>query len=867
MKFKKMISLVLSLSMTLGTTVNGAFNAENNVTLQKTQHSIAPGLTYSSSVEMCDGIRQEIHSFEYVPNEQTLILPAYGEYLYGFNSVGKLISTHNGNGRVVGGINTDFFITNTGVPLSCLIKNGEIISSCDSRAALGMDKNGKAVIGYPQITAKLFSNEKNKELNIIHINKTPGIWGIYLVTNTFAKTTKSTQKSIEVVLTPFQKNQNTEISPTANIANKPDLETSNNILQINEEIQTESNILTQNESVQYDFSSYLFNEAPLILGKDINVVVTEIRTDATNAEIPHGSYVACIPQEQFGYLAADIAVGDEFILSTSCNAAFAECENIFGAGSVILENGSYVAQTNDSIYKFRNPRTAAGIKEDGTIVFVCIDGRQSGKSVGYTITELADYLISLGCVTAVNFDGGGSTTFYAADIGEPQATLKNSPSDGSERKVADGLIFINLLPSGNNVQYGSFYPSEYTLYNKGVSLDFNNQKILFADENYHPITVPNENIALSANNSFGNLQNGVFVPNGNVGTFQITATVGDVTLNVANVSITDTIDKFTVKLNKESLSPFENSAKLILQGSYSTIPVNLTATSAEWSIYIPSMGYEAETFMKAVGSDVAYINYETGEFVPIKRGVEYYITATINGVNSSAKIYAEKLPFDDMDGHWAAETAYNMYKSEFMIGETDFSNARYFVPERNMTLVEFCTVLSRILAENDSTVNIDSAKEPFDLVMTDNILKFGETAESTNQTANTTYLFADVPEWGRGYVYSLYKKGYLNDLFEYDQNGAPTLNAEKYITRNDVIRILGAVLTDCGNNTDYEPAPNRADYIPQTENDELYFNALIQNEILTGYEDGTIRQYSNLTRAQAATVFSRFIDFKNSNNA
>ena len=49
------------------------------------------------------------------------------------------------------------------------------------------------------------------------------------------------------------------------------------------------------------------------------------------------------------------------------------------------------------------------------------------------------------------------------------------------------------------------------------------------------------------------------------------------------------------------------------------------------------------------------------------------------------------------------------------------------------------------------------------------------------------------------------------------------------------------------------------DFVSENENDYKYLYCLVKNDILKGYDDGTVRQNSNLTRAEAATVFSRFL--------
>lgn len=88
----------------------------------------------------------------------------------------------------------------------------------------------------------------------------------------------------------------------------------------------------------------------------------------------------------------------------------------------------------------RHPRTAIGVSADGRIAYVvAIDGRSS-SSVGVTLAELADYMISIGAANAINLDGGGSTAFIFAPEGE-STLLTNKPSDGKFRPVAVNLGF------------------------------------------------------------------------------------------------------------------------------------------------------------------------------------------------------------------------------------------------------------------------------------------------------------------------------------------------------------------------------------------------------------------------------------------
>lgn len=83
----------------------------------------------------------------------------------------------------------------------------------------------------------------------------------------------------------------------------------------------------------------------------------------------------------------------------------------------------------------RHPRTAVAKMKDGKFLMVTVDGRQPGVSVGMNLHELADYLLSLGAVDAMNLDGGGSTTMFL------DGKVVNTPSDKEgERKVGDAIL-------------------------------------------------------------------------------------------------------------------------------------------------------------------------------------------------------------------------------------------------------------------------------------------------------------------------------------------------------------------------------------------------------------------------------------------
>ena len=86
-----------------------------------------------------------------------------------------------------------------------------------------------------------------------------------------------------------------------------------------------------------------------------------------------------------------------------------------GGGPVLVQNGEIQITNNEEI-KFagkaindKHPRSAMGYTADGKLIFLIIEGRFPGKAEGATLTQEAQMLKQVGCVEALNLDGGGSS--------------------------------------------------------------------------------------------------------------------------------------------------------------------------------------------------------------------------------------------------------------------------------------------------------------------------------------------------------------------------------------------------------------------------------------------------------------------------
>lgn len=103
-------------------------------------------------------------------------------------------------------------------------------------------------------------------------------------------------------------------------------------------------------------------------------------------------------------------------------------------GPPLLVNGEKMITDGDGGWGV-GPRTAIGQRKDGTVLFLVVDGRQPGYSVGATLRDLQNILYEEGAVIASNLDGGSSSTLYL------NGRVVNKPADLlGERMIPTAFI-------------------------------------------------------------------------------------------------------------------------------------------------------------------------------------------------------------------------------------------------------------------------------------------------------------------------------------------------------------------------------------------------------------------------------------------
>lgn len=103
-------------------------------------------------------------------------------------------------------------------------------------------------------------------------------------------------------------------------------------------------------------------------------------------------------------------------------------------GPPLIINGEKVIKDGDGGWGI-SPRSAIGQKKDGTILFLVIDGRQPGYSIGATLADSQNILYENGAYIAANLDGGSSSTLYY------NGKVVNKPADLlGERMIPTAFI-------------------------------------------------------------------------------------------------------------------------------------------------------------------------------------------------------------------------------------------------------------------------------------------------------------------------------------------------------------------------------------------------------------------------------------------
>jgi hypothetical protein len=195
---------------------------------------------------------------------------------------------------------------------------------------------------------------------------------------------------------------------------------------------------------------------PLRLGRFLDVRVREVR-ESGNTPIPTNALVLSLGPGRVRTLPS-VTAGTVLRLALDSTPSLEGARTAIGGGPVLVRKGrrQRIVPPPGESYEFtsmleRHPRTAVGWNANHYFL-VQVDGRQKDLSVGMTLEELGAFLVKLGCLEAMNLDGGGSATLWHA--GE----VRNRPCDGYERPIANALLVVRKGASTSDTTTASPAP-------------------------------------------------------------------------------------------------------------------------------------------------------------------------------------------------------------------------------------------------------------------------------------------------------------------------------------------------------------------------------------------------------------------------
>ena len=703
---KRGLALCLVLALAMGQTL--ASEALGSDLLGRTVQ-LAAGTTVTDgslwSATYSD-LRTE-HYITYAPNSGVAPLIWYGDTV---SSTAKLTdaarSLAQQGYRVVAGVNGGFFNTD-GTAVGLLITDG-VIRSLDqyNYKMAGICADGSVFIDGSTISKTVswmdYTTLAEVSLNVTAINESRKNGGLYLYSEDYGASTKNSLSGVDVVLEPAVPGQQ----------------------------------LTMNSTMTL---------------RVVRVTDSTMEGVTPDNAIPAGCFVLSANQNCDESILAPLRAltpGMSVTLEISGgDPRWANAQYGITGLYTLVENGQAIS----GLPSGAAPRTALGVRADGSMVFYTIDGRQSGYSVGASYSQTAKRLVELGCVQAIALDGGGSTTLGATLPGSDELTVLNQPSGGSQRAVSSCIFLVTPAAAGGFLS--SFYvDSAYDVVLTGAQ-----STVTAAPAGQNGVSVAyNGTVSWSADGGlmgYDDVGNAVFLAGSQPGNFTITAS-GQGAAGSAPIRVVDRLSKLTVTRHDTGAAPGTltlspgDTVDLDAAGTWYNIPVAMDDGIVTWSME-GNIGTIDESGLFTAGA----VN-GSGSISASAGGRSVIVPVKVNRGD----------PFTDLDGHWSQEYVTRLYKMGLTTGSQTADGSYVYNPDGKLTRGELLVFISRMLG-------VDTA-----------------------QYAGIELPFADaagIPEWMLPHV----KAMYALQVFSGSGSGeALYANVGELVSREQAMTMLGRIL-------------------------------------------------------------------------
>lgn len=750
-----MFSGIIAYAGILGNEATGGF-----------QTDMGGGAVYTRNVYTSSSVGRQTENYvEYTPNSESVPIVVNGASVWGKRTITSAAGYMEKNEmRPLIGINADFFSIKTGIPMGYTIIDGKLFSKeAGLQDAVGFRSDGTAFIDKIGVDSSL--THDNVKISVRYINKwlQDGQDWVNLLTDDFDSSTHTSFEALFAVCSPVT--------------------------------------------------------GDLSLNSTMTLTVDDVFIYNGDIAIPEGKYVFVMDvdgNKECYDLIANLAPGDTVTFASSVYGAerydWTEAEYaVSSIGGRLINNGTI----GSGFEAGTNPRTAVGVKDNGNVIFYTLDGRQAGHSYGAQLNTLARRMEELGCIDAINLDGGGSTAIGGVFPGFEDFTVSNKPSDGALRSCANYLFLRDLREQTGIPWYIEWYDIPNYNVLAGTSVQLKASKV-YDTGNYKMDGL--NGIEFGVENS-GNSQS--TVDESGLVTFKGT---GDVHVSVTGERYNKSFD-FAVFESPDEIRITDESngggvdALYLDEGGSTT--VNLAAAAyvngVELMSYPSLFRWEISGSIGTVDEDGNVMLSDDGS-----GGGSVKVTAGEKTVEIPIYIIETKT-FSDTGGHWAESVIEKMADSGIINGFEE-NGKRLFRPDSNITRIQFAAIICKALGLNTEDYS------DVELLFADN---------------------ADIQPWAVDYVKAMVVCGYINGVS--DDGGATTYFApEKNITRAEAFTILSRTIDS-----------NASQALSYTDSGDIpiwaqgAFGKLAAMGIINGFEDNTIRPSSPTTRAEAAALVSK----------
>lgn len=630
-KARKNIFRIVSLALVVALLIPVAHATAGEQKLCTTR-ALMDNLLYMDTITQNTGGRVESYAMEYTPGGSITPIMLQGSgTICTAASISKAVSNAQAKGyHVLGAVNTDFFSGSTGIPMGIVVEDGVYKSSPEEECAVIVTDGAIDLVETPQVQMTL-TNQTNTaaaqpSITVSHLNKQRvATGGLYLLNEYFSDTTRTNSSGWMVRMKEL-------------------------------------------EGKELSVSGLL------------HLQVTGVTQTAGALDIGPGEYILTADANA-GYDAvfSSFRFGDYITISTQCNSPqLIAAQWASGAGDVMLQNGQLTDSSKWTYMKDgRAPRTALGVRWDGSVVIYVVDGRQSGYSAGLTQMDLAWEMASQNCRWAVNLDGGGSSAMTVWLPGQSEPTLVNRPSDGNARACATYMLLVSQ-DTGDGTPARLALKSDGLVVLTGSSVNLGSATVL--DSGLNPLEVDTGGVTVQSGGGLGTLEGTIYMAGEQAGTDTLHLTAQTLPVEgTATVHVVDTLTDLYVYRDGVSVE------SLSLQPGDT---VQLTAQGSYWSRIAMRDG---KTVTWAVQGDVGTIDAQGLFTVPWDGGTSGSIAVSAGGITTTIPVSVADLHTDVGPDHWAYDAVVYCYQNGLVNGVT----ADRFGPDQSIRRGDFVLMLYR----------------------------------------------------------------------------------------------------------------------------------------------------------------------------